>query len=307
MAVVVPLAVIMLLLVNAMLVSRQEGEPMGDSMVTVAGGSVHVRQDGPPDAPVLVLVHGLAGSTRWWDAVVPALAASYRVVRVDLLGHGGSAKPAGDGYSIPDQGRRVGEVLNRLGVRRALVVAHSTGGYVATALTEQRNDLVTALVLVDTGPRLDAFISDGPVGQLLFVPVLGQLLWRARTDGILRRGLSTAVSRPGYRVPQGIVDDVRGMTYHSLTATSKAAEEYLGQRPLPERLADLGRPLLVIFGQQDRRWRSSSAADYRAVPGATVEVLPDVGHSPMLEDPQRTAALLLAFAAGHSGPATGSR
>jgi pimeloyl-ACP methyl ester carboxylesterase len=51
----------------------------------------------------------------------------------------------------------------------------------------------------------------------------------------------------------------------------------------------------VIFGEQDQRWRSSSAALYRAVAGASVELLPGVGHSPMLEDPPRTAALLLTF------------
>jgi pimeloyl-ACP methyl ester carboxylesterase len=56
----------------------------------------------------------------------------------------------------------------------------------------------------------------------------------------------------------------------------------------------------VVFGADDRRWRSSSAADYRTVAGATVEVLPGLGHSPMLEDPARTAELLLAFTATHA-------
>ncbi|GAB2485600.1 hypothetical protein GCM10027187_61470 [Streptosporangium sandarakinum] len=62
----------------------------------------------------------------------------------------------------------------------------------------------------------------------------------------------------------------------------------------------LGKPLLVIFGEDDRRWRSSSAADYLTVPGAEVEVLPGLGHSPVLEDPPRTAAPFLAFAAAHA-------
>jgi pimeloyl-ACP methyl ester carboxylesterase len=53
----------------------------------------------------------------------------------------------------------------------------------------------------------------------------------------------------------------------------------------------------VIFGEEDRRWRSSSAADYRAVPGAIVEMLPGLGHMPVLEDPARTASCLLAFTA----------
>ncbi|GGS81907.1 alpha/beta fold hydrolase [Nonomuraea spiralis] len=293
------LAVAGLLLVNTLTVSGQEAAATGESIVPVDGGGLYVRQDGPAGAPALVLIHGLAGSTRWWDAVVPELARSHRVIRIDLLGHGRSAKPAGGGYTIPEQGRRVGAALDRLGVRHAVVAGHSTGGSVATSLAEQRPGLVSALALIDSGPRLDAFISDGFVGQLLFVPVAGQLLWRLRTDGILLRGLETAFSRPGYRIPPQLVEDVRGTTYHSLTSTSQAADAYLRQRPLPDRLAVLGKPLLVIFGQDDRRWRSASAAGYRAVPGATVELLPGVGHSPMLEEPSRTAASLLAFTTAH--------
>ena len=64
-----------------------------------------------------------------------------------------------------------------------------------------------------------------------------------------------------------------------------------------DRLAALGKPLLVIYGEDDRRWRSLHAADYHAVAGAHVEILPGLGHSPHLEDPPRTAAPLLAFTA----------
>ncbi|MFC0556794.1 alpha/beta fold hydrolase [Planotetraspora thailandica] len=292
-----------LLLANAMVVSRQEAEATGNSTLPLNGGSIYVRQDGPRDAPALVLIHGLAGSTHWWDSLAPMLTRSHLVIRIDLLGHGRSAKPAGGGYAIPEQGRRVGEALDRFGVKRALVVGHSTGGSVATALAEQRRDLVTALALIDSGPRMDAFISDGFVGRLLSVPVVGQLLWRFRTDGVVRQGLGTGFSRPGYEIPQQLVDDVRGMTYHALTATDRAVDDYLKQRALPDRLAALGKPLLVIFGKDDRRWRSSSAAEYRAVPGAKVELLSGVGHSPMLEDPPRTAGLLLAFTALHAAQA----
>lgn len=284
-----------LLLGNAALVSGQGAAATGNPALLADGGTIHVTQDGPRDAPALVLIHGLGASTRWWDRVVPALAASYRVIRVDLLGHGQSAKPDGGGYAIAQQARLVGQALDQLGVSHAIVVGHSTGGYVATALAEQRGDLVTALALIDTGPRMDAFISDGPVGNLLFVPVLGQLLWRLRTDGLIRRGLSTAFA-PGFKIPQQFVDDTRGMTYHALTAASRASDDYLRQRPLPDRLERLGKPLLVIFGELDQRWRPSSAALYRAVSGARVELLPGAGHSPMVEDPSRTAALLLGFA-----------
>jgi pimeloyl-ACP methyl ester carboxylesterase len=277
------------------MVNWQDAAATGNSTLPLDGGSIYVSQDGPRDAPALVLIHGLGASTCWWDRVAPMLASSYRVIRIDLLGHGRSAKPAGGGYAIPQQAHRVGQALDRLGVKHAILVGHSTGGYVATALAEQRGDLVTALALIDTGPRMDAFISDGPVGKLIDVPGLGQLLWRLRTDGIIRRGLSTAFA-PGFKAPQQLVDDTRGMTYHALTATSHASDDYLNQRPLPDRLTPLGKPLLVIFGEQDQRWRFSSATLYRVVAGARVELIPGVGHSPMLEDPPRTAALLLTFA-----------
>jgi pimeloyl-ACP methyl ester carboxylesterase len=288
------LAVAALLVGNTAMVDWQDADAIGDSTLPLDGGTISISQDGPRDAPALVLIHGLGGSTRWWDPVVPMVARSYRVIRIDLLGHGRSAKPAGGGYAIPQQAHRVGQALDQLGVRHAILVGHSTGGYVATALAEQRGDLVTALVLIDTGPRMDAFVSDGPVGKLIDVPMVGQLLWRLRTDGIIRRGLSTAFA-PGFHAPQQLVDDTRGMTYHALTAASHASDDYLEQRPLPDRLTPLGIPLLVIFGEQDQRWRSSSAALYRAVAGARVELIPGVGHSPMLEDPPRTAALLFAF------------
>ncbi|MFE0025417.1 alpha/beta fold hydrolase [Amycolatopsis sp. NPDC059021] len=264
-------------------------ETTEESTLPLADGPLHVRQDGPRDAPAVLLVHGSASSVRSWDPLVPMLAGAHRVVRLDLLGHGRSAKPDGASYEIPDQGRRAGEVLDLLGVRSAVVVGHSTGGSVATALAEQRPGLVTALALINTGPCSDAFIAQEFA--------IGPAQWPELTDEQIRQAMSPAFSRPGFVIPQQLVDDVRGMTYHAFTETFRASSGYLAQRPLPDRLKSLGKPLLVIFGEEDRRWRSSSSADYGVVAGARVELLSGVGHSPMLEDPLRTAALLLPFLA----------
>ncbi|WP_157546373.1 alpha/beta fold hydrolase [Hamadaea tsunoensis] len=282
------------LLTNTLLGSRQAAAATGSPLLTVDGGLMHVREDGPAGAPALVLIHGLGGSSRWWDGVVPALARSRHVVRVDLLGHGDSAKPADADYSIPAQARRVGQVLDQLHIQHAVLVGHSTGGYVATSLAEQRPGLVDALALIDTGPRLDLFASEGFTGKLVEAPVVGQLLWRVRTEGLVRKSLSSAFA-PGFTAPADIVDDVRAMTYHGLLATSHASDDYLTQRTMPERLSALGKPLLVIFGRQDQRWPVSSAELYRAVAGARIEVVADSGHSPMVEDPARTAELLSGF------------
>ncbi len=289
------------LAVNTGVTDAETAPAASTDTIAVDGTALYVRQDGPPAAPAVVLIHGLGSSTAAWDAITPALARSYRVIRVDLLGHGRSAKPAGDAYSIPNQARLVGDVLTSLGVTHAVVVGHSTGGYVATALAEQHPSLVTALGLIDTGPSMSAFISSGSTGNLLTTAVVGQLIWRLRTDAILRKAASSAFSRPGFEIPQRMIDDLNGMTYHALTATSRGSDEFLSE-PVPRRLMTFGKPILVLYGADDHRWSPSAFAEYRVVPGTWIEAIPGVGHSPMMEDPGRTSSLLLAFLGSMSTP-----
>jgi pimeloyl-ACP methyl ester carboxylesterase len=179
---------------------------------------------------------------------------------------------------------------------RVTVIGHSTGGTVATALAEQRPDKVAALALIDVGPSLDAFIDQGLAGRLLLAPLPGRLLWALRTEAIIRKAMSSAFTRP-VDIPGAIIEATLGMSHRALSATSRASDDYLRQRSMPDRLTALGLPVQVIFGTDDKRWRSSAAAAYQAVPGARVDLLPGVGHTPMMEDPEATSMLLLDFAA----------
>src|SRR5215469_648722 len=271
-----------------------------DHLVRLDDGDMHVVEDGKPGAPAVLLIHGTAASTTWWDPMIPALAGAHRVIRIDLAGHGRSSSPAG-GYDIPAQARRAGVVMDRLGADQVTVIGHSTGGHVATALAEQRPGLVSALALIGTGPDLDAYTDQGLLGRLLLAPLPGRLLWRLRTEGTIRKALASAFTRP-IDIPGTIIQATMGMTHRALGATSRAGDNYLKQQSLPARLTTLDLPVLVIVGADDHRWRSSSAAAYRAVPGARVELLPGVGHTPMMEDPQTTSTLLLDFAAAAAPP-----
>ncbi|MEU8956719.1 alpha/beta fold hydrolase [Streptomyces sp. NPDC048518] len=257
-----------------------------ETLLPLEHGDLHIRQDGPRDAPVLLLLHGSATTSTSWNALVPLLADAHRVIRVDLPGHGRSAEPV-RGYDTAGLGQTLGAALDRLGVRRATVVGHSSGGYAATALAERRPDLVSALVLVNTGPGLHAYIAPETAA---FDPAR----WPPTDEQI--RHFASGGFREGFEVPQDLVDELRESRIQAVTAAMRASMAYLGERALPERLTALGKPLLVIFGDRDRRWRPASAADYRAVPGAVVTMLPGAGHTPILEEPSRTAALVLAFA-----------
>jgi pimeloyl-ACP methyl ester carboxylesterase len=262
-------------------------------MLAVMSGDIHVVQDGSPGAPPLLLIQNAAAPIALWDPVVPSLAGAHHVIRADLLGHGRSGPAAG--YDVPAQARRAGAALDRLGAGRVTVIGHSSGGMVATALAGQRPGQVAAIVLINTGPSPDAKIPDPLAARLLNAPLAGRLLWRLKTEATIRKAARTAFTRP-VDIPDAFITHMQAMTYRSFTATMHGYWDYLSQQSIPDRIAALGLPVLVIFGTDDRRWRSSSAADYRAVPGARVELLPGVGHTPLVEDPQTTAKLVLDFA-----------
>ncbi|MEB3982153.1 alpha/beta fold hydrolase [Mycobacterium sp. 663a-19] len=276
---------------------------MHDHVISVDGRDIHVVENGPHSEPALLLIHGYAGSTVWWDRLVPRLAENHRVIRVDLLGHGRSAKPA-DGYAIAAQANMIASVLSGLGVRTVIAVGHSTGGVIATALAERRP--VVALALIDSGPSVDAYLHPGGLGRLISIPVVGRILWALRSESTIRKGLRSAFTREVDIAPQ-IVADVRSMNHRAFTATPKETMKYVARRSLPDRLGELALPVLVVFGVEDRRWRSSSTAEYTTVPNVAVELLPGVGHTPMLEEPDLTTALLAGFVAKHCTGARGVR
>jgi pimeloyl-ACP methyl ester carboxylesterase len=285
---------------SAMAEHAPGGPDAQDRFVRLADSEMHVAEDGPHGAPALLLLQNAAAPLASWDSFVPQLAGAHRVIRVDLLGRGSPANPAGR-YGIPAQASRVGAVLDKLGIGRLTVVGHSSGCTVATALAEQRPGAVAGLALIDFGPSLEAKIPERPLFRLVLTQFPGRLLWRLRTEVSVRKAVRTGFTRP-VDIPEAFVEHALQMTHQDFVGAMRGPLNYLGQRSLPDRLTGLGIPLLVIFGADDQRWRSSLASAYQAVPGARVELLPGVGHSPMLEDPQTTGRLLLEFASGAGHP-----
>jgi pimeloyl-ACP methyl ester carboxylesterase len=297
--VLLPVAGVLALVVavNAVVTSR-ETKPArsfhGGRVVGVPGGKLNVREDGERGRPPLVLLHCLACAMDWWDAVTPALARDHHVIRIDLLGHGGSAKPRAD-YTPQEHARLVAQVLARLGVERPVVVGHSLGGMVATALAERRGVRPAGIALMGDPPAF-RFREFPFTGRLATWPVVGQTFWRTGTDGMVKSGLREAFA-PGYDVPERFVDDVRRMTYTSYSRSNDRATDFMKESSLAARLTRLRLPLLVIQGKRDQIALPSGVREWRRVPGARVVELAGAGHSPNVERPFQTAGLLLEFAA----------
>ena len=166
------------------------------------------------------------------------------------------------------------------------------------ALAERSPELVERMVLIDSIP--DTSYGDvGLIGELPFKPVIGQGLWRIKPDFSIKDGLEVAFA-PGFEVPDEFVEDVKRMTYSSYSGSHDGFEEYTGEKALPERAAALGKPLLAIMGAEEQIASnpSESLAAYRAgYPEAETKLIAGAGHSPNVEMPALTAALVLRFGA----------
>lgn len=262
--------------------------------VSVDDGDVGVVEDGETGAPVVLLLGNAATPMLCWDPVVPWLAGAFRIIRFDFVS-GAQSASLRSRYDISMLARRAVVALERLGVSRVTVIGHSSGCTIATALAEQTPDAIVGLALIDMGPDLDAKVPERLLVRLALTQFPGRLLWRLRTPASIRKAAGSAFTRR-VDIPDSFVEQMWAVTHRDFVGAMRAPLHYLGQRSLPDRLAALGLPVLVVFGADDQRWCSSSAAAYRAVPGAQVRLLPGVGHTPMMEDPDVTGRLLLEFA-----------
>jgi pimeloyl-ACP methyl ester carboxylesterase len=294
------IVLVVLLFLNALTIDHETKSASvteaGGRIVEVGGKQLEVVESGPKSGAPIVLIHCFTCAINYWDGMIPRLARDHRVVAVDLLGHGGSEKPR-SGYSVPDQASAVAEVLARLGVRDAEVVGHSLGGPVAIALAEQAPQLVNRLVAIDSIPD-NSYGDVGFIGELPFKPVIGEALWRIKPDFTIRDGLGVAFA-PGFPVPDAFVEDVKRMTYSAYTGSHDAFDDYTGEESLPERAAEIGKPLLAIMGAEEQIAsdpRESLAAYREAYPRAMTKLIAGAGHSPNVEKPAETAALVLGFA-----------
>ncbi|HEV7770229.1 MAG TPA: alpha/beta fold hydrolase [Solirubrobacterales bacterium] len=290
-----------LLALNAILVDGKtkpaEVTVPGGRLLDLPGGEVQVVDRGPHDADPIVLIHCFTCAIDWWDAAMPLLARNHRVVAIDLLGHGGSEKP-GSGYSIPDQADLMAAALQRLGVRKAEIVGHSLGGTIAVALAQRTPRLADRVVIIDTAPD-HSRSSLGLIAGLAFQPVIGEALWRIKPDFAVRDGLQVAFA-PGFDVPDAFVDDVNRMTFTAYDESPSQSEDFVNEEPLDQRMRETGLPLMVIMGAEEQIIEDPAAAlaEYRGtVPAVETHLIEGSGHSPNVEKPALTAALLERFSA----------
>jgi pimeloyl-ACP methyl ester carboxylesterase len=252
---------------------------------------------------VIVLVHGITSTSATWAKVLPYLAEQFTVIAPDLLGHGESAKPRGD-YSLGAYASGVRDLLIALGHERATFVGHSLGGGVAMQLAYQFPEHCDRLVLVSSGGlgrEIGVLLRAASLpGSELVLPLLVNepLLGAGRAMGRL-------LGRIGLRVHTDLGEVLRG---HASLSDGEARSAFLhtlktivdprGQRVDARDRLYLAQavPFLLVWGERDPIIPVEHARRaHRLVPGSRLEIFPDAGHFPHLDDPLRFVRLLTEF------------
>jgi pimeloyl-ACP methyl ester carboxylesterase len=256
----------------------------------------------------ILLIHGMAGSSETWRAMIPALAKKYRVVAPDLLGHGQSDKPRGD-YSLGAFAVWLRDLLDELGVTRATIVGQSLGGGVAMQFVYQHPDYCERLVLISSGGL-------GPdVGwtlRLLSAPGAEFIMPIIAPQPVLKVGnkLRAWASSFGIQSPRGAEmwsaysSFADSQTRQAFLRTLRSVVDYRGQA-----VSALNRlhvaselPIMAIWGDQDQIIPVAHAyAAHGARPESRLEILEGVGHFPQVERPTEVVDLIDDFITSTSG------
>ncbi len=270
--------------------------------LSIHGHRIAFRSAG--SGPVILLIHGMAGSAATWHHVIPALAQRFTVVAPDLLGHGESGKPRRGEYALGAHANVLRDLLNVLGHERATFVGQSFGGGVAMQLAYQFPERCERLVLVSSGglgPEVNALLRvlSLPGAEYVFPLVCAPPLrdagaWIASKLHAIGLRAAPAVEEM-WRSYASLAD---AETRRSFFRTLRAVIDLGGQAvSATDRLYLTSQlPTLIVWGAHDPIIPASHARDaHNAMPGSRLVVFSEAGHFPHCEVPDQFVEVLVDF------------
>lgn len=264
------------------------------------GRVVHLRDEGPKDAPAIVLLHGSNADLHTWQPWVDRLKADYRVIRFDQRGHGLTGPAPDNDYALEAFVADVDAVADMLGLEQFVLAGNSMGGGIAMAYAMQHPDRLKGLVLVDAG---GADIERKGGGNLLFtlaaIPGINKLMAQITPRSLVEKSLSQSVANQAIVTPEAIdryweLARYPGNRTATLTRFGQARTAFT-----PEQVSAVQVPTLVMWGEEDSLIPFEAAGWYMEhLPNAKLAAYEGIGHIPMEEHPDQSAADLRAFVEG---------
>jgi pimeloyl-ACP methyl ester carboxylesterase len=262
---------------------------------------IHFRDVGPREAPTIVLVHGFSASLHTWEPWVADLKRDYRVISLDLPGHGLSRCVDNDEIGMEQFTAIIDQVTRALKVDRFTLAGNSMGGGAAWNFALAHPGRLEGLVLVDAAgwPRAAEESDDRPfIFRLLEIGIARELVKDLDMSSLIRPGLEDSFADPAF-VTDEMVDRYASLSRapcHREALLTLSAGRGARIEATPEKLSAITVPTLVMHGELDNIIPASHGEQFAAaIPGAELKLYPDVGHLPQEEIAAQSVADLRDF------------
>ncbi|KAA1421654.1 alpha/beta hydrolase [Nocardioides humilatus] len=257
----------------------------------VDGLEMAYYEGGPVAAPTIVMLHGYSADRDVWARFAAELVDDYHVVIPDLAGHGDTPFVEGADYSAPAQADRVAGLLDVLDIDRTHIIGNSMGGFVAASFARAYPTRMLSLGLSDAA----GVIAPEPSAMDILMERDGQNPFLLEDPDQFDDFYAMTMAKPPW-VP-GFVKDAMAQDY--VDREPELAEIFEGfhhRDLLDEHLDEITAPAYVMWGEEDQLVDPSAADVWvDGLPDATLVTYPGIGHMPMLEIPEESAADYAAF------------
>ena len=257
------------------------------------GLKVHYREEGVRDGRTIMLIHGSNASLHTWEPWVKILGKDYRIISLDLPGHGLTGTHPGGVYDYPVFVDVVDRLMARLKVKSAVIGGNSMGGGTAWMFALAHPEKTDAVLLIDAAGAPQWQARKIPIGfRLARMPVVKELTRFIAPRSMFESSIKTSMS------VQSKIDDALVDRYWELNRFPGNREATMKRFALPhnnrqaskEGLAAIMVPVMIMWGEEDNLIPVESAKWFAdALPGAKLVIYPKVGHIPMEEVPEQSA------------------
>lgn len=262
-----------------------------------AGLIVHVRDEGPRNAPAIVLLHGSNSDLRTWDEWADGLKERYRVIRFDQIGHGLTGPDPDDDYSRANFTEDIRAMTHKFGLKTFILGGNSMGGKHALAFAAAYPEKVAGLVLVDASGG--AIVRDGNGGDdggnigftIARTPILNSIAEQITPRSLIERSLEQSVSNTGV-VTDAMVDRYWELLRYPGNRRATMKRFTTSYDPLTKgEIAGITAPTLILWGDEDRLIPLSAGQWLdEVIPNSDLVVFEGIGHLPHKEAPEASLA-----------------
>ena len=265
------------------------GSPPSQFIRLSNGVNVHLRDEGDPDAPPIVLVHGHTEDLHTWNHIVKNLVESFRVIRFDLRRHGLTGPAPDNDYRIENYVSDLSMVVDHIGIDRFVLVGHSMGGRISARYTLEKPERVNNLVLVsasgapakeDRSPPMALRAMKNPFGRFLIRRIWSRSMAKKSLEDMVFDGSSITDEEIDRMWDFSIYPGNMDAMFQEFRETWDALD--------PADIKEIATNTLLIWGKEDSICPESMGIWYDShLPNSTMVVIPNIGHNPHFECPDR--------------------